>query len=63
MDYTATGLDSPLPVPPQSVNEAVERLMSVLTLGDKTKIANMDKYDLYYLQLNLGRYIRDKFGI
>ena len=48
---------------PQTVDEAVGRLISELTLKDKTKIANMDDENLIVLHFSLGMYIRDKFGL
>ena len=48
---------------PQTVVEAVDRLISELPRKDKTKIANMDEEDLIVLHFSLGMYIRDKFGL
>jgi len=48
---------------PKTVDEAVDRLISELTLKDKTKIAKMGEYDLSALPLTIGQYIREKFGL
>ena len=44
--------------PPQTVWEAVDRLLNELPLKDKTKIAKMKEYDLPDLYLSLGAYMR-----
>ncbi len=49
--------------PPQSVDEALSRLISELSLKDKTIIANMREKDLVSLHLSLGEYIRNKFEL
>jgi hypothetical protein len=46
---------------PQSVAEAVEDLISKLTLKDKAKVANLAQSELPGLQLSLGAYIMDYF--
>ncbi|MBN2124445.1 MAG: putative molybdenum carrier protein [Deltaproteobacteria bacterium] len=48
---------------PQTVAEAVERILSRLTLKDKTSIANMKYYELPTLYPTLGAYIREEFGL
>ncbi len=48
---------------PKSVDEAIKRLISELSLKDKTSIANMAENDLVTLQTNLGAYIGSQFGI
>jgi hypothetical protein len=48
---------------PQTVQEAIERLISDLPLKEKTTIANMAEVDLIKLNANLARYILDKFGL
>ena len=48
---------------PQTVAEAVDQLVSELSLKDRTKIANMQEDDLISLQFSLGRYIREKFDL
>jgi hypothetical protein len=48
---------------PQSVAEAVERLVSNLSLKDKATVASMSRNELPGLHLNLGRYIMNNFGL
>jgi hypothetical protein len=48
---------------PETVDEAVERLIDELPLRDKAKIANMAESDLIALQFTLGSYIGGAFGI
>lgn len=48
---------------PQSVADAVERLISDLPLKDKATVANMSRNELPSLHLNLGRYIMNNFGL
>jgi hypothetical protein len=48
---------------PQSVADAVERLISDLPLKDKATVANMSRNELPGLHLNLGRYIMNNFGL
>ncbi len=48
---------------PENVNEAVERLLTLLTLKDKSKLARMGKRDLKTLDRTLGLYIADNFGL
>ena len=49
--------------PPITVKESVERLITGLSLKDKTTIANMAEIELGTLHLNLGEYIRNEFGL
>ena len=49
------------PQQPETVKEAVERLVSEVPLKDKTAIANMDEDDLINLHFSLGLSIRNKF--
>jgi hypothetical protein len=49
--------------PPKTVNDAVERISSELTLKDKVTIANMAETELSTLHANLGEYIRNEFGL
>ena len=44
----------------KTVDEAVQRLMSDLSLKDKNTIANMDEADLINLHFSLGLSIRNK---
>jgi hypothetical protein len=46
---------------PKTVDEAVQKLMSDLSLKDKNTIANMDEADLINLHFFLGLSIRNKF--
>jgi hypothetical protein len=48
---------------PETVQEAIETLISDLPLKEKTTIANMTEDELIKLNANLGRYILDKFGL
>ncbi len=63
-------LENPMPLQikqpeeePQSVSEAVERLISKLPLKDKTTIANMSRSELSGLHSSLGGYIMNEFGL
>jgi hypothetical protein len=49
--------------PPQTVSEAVDRLVIDLSLKDRITLANMTVGELGSLQKTLGRYIREKFGL
>jgi hypothetical protein len=49
--------------PPQTVQEAVDRLIDELPLKDKATIAGIAEDDLATLQNNLGAYIGSQFGI
>ena len=55
--------DSTTPPFPQSVQGAVDRLVSELPLRDKIKIANTTEEGLISLQLTVGAYIRKNFGL
>ena len=46
---------------PKTVAEAVQRLISDLSLKDKNTIANKDEVDLINLHFSLGFSIRNKF--
>ncbi len=46
---------------PKTVDEAVQRLISDLSLKDKNTIANMDEADLINLHFSLGLSIRNRF--
>jgi hypothetical protein len=48
---------------PQTVPEAVDRLISELSLRDRAKIAAMEEATLSVLEDSLGAYIRDKFEL
>jgi hypothetical protein len=46
---------------PKTVDEAVKRLITELSLKDKTTISNMDEADLINLHFSLGRSIRNRY--
>jgi hypothetical protein len=49
--------------PPQTVQEVIAKLISELTLKDKTTIANMNEAELMRLDSHLGRHILERFGL
>ena len=48
---------------PETVDEAVDRLMMVLDDEQKIDIATLQEYDLIYLHFTLGLAIRNAFGL
>jgi hypothetical protein len=52
-----------VPAPPQTVEEAVERLLEQVPLKDRTLIANMTVPELAAVKLSLNRYIQKHFGL
>ena len=48
---------------PQTVDVAVDRLLSEMALKDKTTMANMTENELTNLDMTLGKYIMNKFGL
>ena len=48
---------------PQSINEAVEQLISQIPLKDKATVANMSANELPGLYLTLGEFIMNNFGL
>ncbi len=50
-------------IPPKTVAEAVERLLSGLALKDKATIANMAEVELSSMHGNLGEYLQKEFGL
>ena len=48
---------------PRTVNEAVDDLISKLSLKDKATLANMTEDELISLHFSLGKYIRNKYLI
>lgn len=48
---------------PQTVDVAVDRLLSEMALKDKTTMANMTVNELVNLDMTLGKYIMNKFGL
>ena len=49
--------------PPITVDQSVKRLISELSLKDKTTIANMAEVELSDLHLTIGDYILNEFGL
>ncbi len=47
---------------PKTVDEAVETLISELTLKERAKIARMGRDELKVLHITFGPHIREKFG-
>jgi hypothetical protein len=54
---------SPLSRQPQSVQECVERLKQVLSLKERTRIANLQGEELGQLRSGLGEYIKNQYGL
>jgi hypothetical protein len=50
-------------MPPKTVGGAVNRLISELSLKDKTTLANMAEVELSTLHTTLGEYIRNEYGL
>lgn len=50
-------------IPPRTIDEAVERLMSELSLKDRATIANKTLEELTSLRMSLGGYIKNNFGL
>jgi hypothetical protein len=48
---------------PKTVDEAVDRIMSELTLRDKARIARMGPEEASALPISLGDYIWKRFGL
>ena len=49
-------------MPPQTVDDATDLIISKLTLKDKTMMANMNQEDLFSLLPSLGEFIKENFG-
>ena len=47
----------------KSVSEAVDLLISAMSLKDRPRIASMDEGDLIDLHFSLGAYVRNEFGL
>jgi hypothetical protein len=62
-DYSKKDYPEKPPVLPRTLHEAVDRLMSELSLKDKVIIANMTYDELVDLNSNLGAYIRNAFRL
>jgi hypothetical protein len=52
-----------VPYLPRTVEQAVDRLISELSLKDKTAVANMAEEDLDFLLPTLGDYVWNKYGL
>ncbi len=52
----------PMGNPPRTVDEAVLRLISELSLKEKVKIAKMERWEVPALHVTLGPHIREKYG-
>ncbi len=63
--YTPPSLENLMGVAtlPKTVEEAVERLISELSLKDKAYLAKMTEEDLPSLNPSLGHYVRNAFGL
>ena len=48
---------------PRSIDQAVDRLTSELSITEKTMIVNMSEEELIDLQFTLGEYIRKEFRL
>ncbi len=62
-DFSEKAYLEKLHVPPKTVNEAVDILMSEMALKDKVTIANMTYGELVDLNPNLGSYIKNIFRL
>ena len=62
-DYDRKELLDKLPIPPKTVEEAVDRLISDLDLEARVKIANMNLDDLVNFHSNLQIYFKNAFGV
>ena len=62
-DYDRKELLDKLPIPPKTVDEAVDRVILDLDLKDRIKIANMSLDDLINLHTNLHTYFKNAFGL
>jgi hypothetical protein len=51
------------PIPPKTVDEAVERMISDLDLETKVRIANMDLNSLTSVHFDLDVYFKNAFGV
>jgi hypothetical protein len=48
---------------PQTVDEAIDRLLSDMSVNNEIHLATMNKNDLIDLHFSLGNYIRNSFGL
>jgi len=63
MDVSNPEPDKAEQIMPDTVDQAVDILISEMKLREKTTIANMHEAELIYIHLTLGNYIRNKFGL
>ena len=62
-DYDRKDFIKLVPMPPKTVDEAVERMISDLDLESKVKIANMDLNNLANVHFELDVYFKNAFGV
>ena len=62
-DYSKEEYLEKLPIPPNTVDEAVDRLISDLDLEARVKIANMSLDELVNLHTHLHVYFKNAFGV
>jgi hypothetical protein len=48
---------------PQTVEEAVEQLISEMPLKDRVFVAGLDPKQLFLVEISLGSYVRQNFGL
>ena len=62
-DYDRKELIDKLPIPPNTVDEAVERMIADLDLETKVRLANMDLNNLADVHFDLDVYFKNAFGV
>lgn len=62
-DYDRKELLDKLPIPPKTVDEAVDKMISDLDLESKVKIANVDLNNLANVHFELHGYFKNAFGV
>ena len=62
-DYDRKELLDKLPIPPKTVDEAVDKMISDLDLESKVKIANVDLNNLANVHFELQVYFKNAFGV
>ena len=62
-DYDRKELLEKLPIPPKTVDEAVDKILNELDLESKVKIANMDLNYLTSVHFELYMYFKNAFGV
>ena len=62
-DYDRKELLNKLPIPPKTVDEAVEKMLNDLDLESKVKIAKMDLNNLAIIHSKLQGYLKNAFGV